>query len=38
LKELPEQVAQSEWQERQEPDEEKVSAGQLATQLPFEAS
>jgi len=38
LKEFPEQVAQSEWHERHEPDEEKVSAGQLATQLPSEAS
>ena len=38
MKLLPEQEAQSPWQERQEPEEEKVPEGQEATQRPSEAS
>src|ERR1700761_472142 len=36
--EAPVQVAQSGWQERQEPEAEKVFAGQVATHSPAEAS
>lgn len=38
LKEPPEQVAQSGWQVRQDPAEENVLDGQLATHLPDDAS
>ena len=38
MNEPPEQEAQSGWQGRQAPEEEKVPAGQVATHLPFEAS
>lgn len=38
MKELPEQLAQSGWQARQEPEEENVLEGQLETHLPAAAS
>ena len=38
LKEPPEQVAQSGWQERQAPDAEKVLEGHVETHLPWDAS
>ena len=38
MKEPPEQLAQSGWQVRQEPDDEKVAGGQVETQFPLDAS